>query len=224
MSSNKTMPEISADNYLAAEFKLLSQFDIPVLSKTHFFKVYCPKCGGVTLKEYQEESQKESQKLLRCPNQKCDLSFKPVLIPIDPETGKVKRDENQFGEKQQIAPPFSLAVCLPKVQQDWSGDWKGKPFSVLFDKWKGEADRWYAVTPGNVNVASQAKPEGDSIVFILSGIGGEHKDVFTKESLSRLAIEGVLCENKDTAKITELCRVHYDFISPSVSKLQFKKP
>lgn len=157
---------------------------------TYVYKVKCPSCNQTECDLFDDNS-------FRCA--KCGHEFR------FPEPIEIKRKKD--------VPVGDVAMLIFSATQDWSGVRKGETLSTVWERLNQEAEVWYAVKkPEDFSFSSQAQTaEAEHVLLVLSNV--RNYKVFQQETLSRLAVERVLEENKENAVIERFARLSADDIA-----------
>lgn len=161
---------------------------------TYVFRVICPNCNKTRCDLIADNR-------FRCETCKCEFTF--------PEP----RIESKSPTDQTSESVGDVAILIFSATQDWSGVREGETLSTVWERWSQESDVWYAVRKiENLNFSSSAQTsEAEHVLLVLSNV--RNYKVFQRETLSRLAVERVLEENKENAVIERFARLSADDIA-----------
>ncbi len=117
--------------------------------------------------------------------------------------------------------PGDAAALIYSPTQDWGDVLQGQTLSTALERWTKEPTIWYATPPENFvfHPKNQAE-EAEHILLILSNV--KNYEVFQRQPLSRLAVERVLAENKESAVIRQIARISANDVTSLT--LDWRKP
>lgn len=165
------------------------------IPSTYVYRVICPSCHK-TFCDLIDSNR------FRCENENCQCTFSFPDPRLETES-KTNKTKESVGD---------VMIVISSPTQDWSGVRQGETLSNVWERWSQESDVWYAVKPKDFVFSPQAQTaEAKNVLLVLSNV--RNYKVFQQESLSRLAVERVLEENKENAVVEQIARLSSDDIA-----------